>query len=310
MFKCWSHVCVLVLAVLSLSRGQDQTAEPGTEPSYTGHYETPDVLDAGGNEANSTSLPTLSPLSPLTTPSPQSNTSRNGTQDDESEVENDVYGVVDNSSKSAGNGSTASQTTTVSLTEAKDPERTTEPIRAAPRPSTTPAPTGSGSRGGFSWAYVILVMIILVIIILCVILYQLRRAYRTHSFDLQRPVPTNRHNEPAGTFEQIYLDELDQPAPKDEVIIDDFPSTPVANGKTLPSENSNRDDAPQEQPDSNGVETSPTSNASPPLGDEQADNHSDNSTNLFFDAAGDEQQNENNNNPCKININTEIHYHH
>lgn len=31
---------------------------------------------------------------------------------------------------------------------------------------------------------------------------------QTYSFDLQRPSPVNRHNEPIGTFEPVYLDDL------------------------------------------------------------------------------------------------------
>ncbi|KAM6959593.1 uncharacterized protein LKV04_021241 [Tautogolabrus adspersus] len=59
---------------------------------------------------------------------------------------------------------------------------------------------------------------------------------------------------------------------------------------------SNGETAPEEKPDENGIETSPTSNSSRPLGDDQADNRSTNSINLFFDAIVEEQQNKNNNN--------------
>ncbi|XP_068164656.1 uncharacterized protein [Antennarius striatus] len=53
----------------------------------------------------------------------------------------------------------------------------------------------------------------LVIFGLCLILSLLRRASRTYSFDLQRPTPVDRSGKPDGTFESIYLDDLDQLSP-------------------------------------------------------------------------------------------------
>ncbi|KAM7366560.1 hypothetical protein PAMP_015993 [Pampus punctatissimus] len=142
-----------------------------------------------------------------------------------------------------------------------------------------------------STGYVILALIILVIIVLCVILYLLRRVSRTYSFDLHRPSPTNHHNEPTGVFEIVNLDELDQPAPTDQITNGDLSPPPVANGTTLQSEEKG-DNALQEQPDANGLETLSIANNSP-----SADNTSDqmDGTSIFFDAMGDEQQNENNN---------------
>ncbi|XP_070786277.1 uncharacterized protein [Enoplosus armatus] len=148
--------------------------------------------------------------------------------------------------------------------------------------------------------YVILVLIILMIIALCVILYYLRRVSRTYSFDLQRPGPANHLNEPTGTFEPVYLDDLERPAPKDQVTSDDLSPPPVANGTTLSEEKgSNGENAPQEQPDANGLGSSPTSNTSLSLGDDPAVKTSSplGSTDLFFDGFRKEQQNENNNNP-------------
>ncbi|KAM6894697.1 uncharacterized protein PEZ65_022349 [Lycodopsis pacificus] len=188
--------------------------------------------------------------------------------------------------------------------------------------STATPPTNSSSSPGkikdtvhssFSWGYVILVLIVLVIIILCAILYFLRRVSRTYSFDLHRPAPANHLNEPIGTFETVYLDDLERPSPKDQVTAGDLSPPPVSNGTTLPSEDrrSDGESAPQEQPDANGTETSPTSNTSnasngsnasnysPSLGDGPADKPPSplSCINMFFDAVGDEQQNENNNNP-------------
>ncbi|KAI3375537.1 hypothetical protein L3Q82_003871 [Scortum barcoo] len=153
----------------------------------------------------------------------------------------------------------------------------------------------------YSPGYVILVLIIVVIIVLCVILYILRRVSRMYSFDLQRPSPVDRLSEPIGTFEPVYLDDLDRPPPKENTTTDDLSPPAVANGTTLPPEEnvSSGENAPQEQPDANGVESSPAGNASPSEGDDPADKRSSllGSTNLFFDITGEEQQNGNNNNP-------------
>lgn len=191
---------------------------------------------------------------------------------------------VSGSGKAGGDGhvttvskTTVSMTTTVSSTKA-----------------------AVGDKDHSSWGYVILVLIILVIIVLCVILYFLRRVSRTYSFDLQRPSPVSHLNQPTGTFEPVYLDDLERPDLKDRVTTDDLSPSPVANGTSLPSEEKGSvgENAPQEQPDSNGVEMSPTSNTSSSPADNQEDKMLDplSSADLFFDTIG-EQQNENNNNP-------------
>ncbi|KAI9999560.1 hypothetical protein NQD34_018406 [Periophthalmus magnuspinnatus] len=64
------------------------------------------------------------------------------------------------------------------------------------------------TNGGSSWGYIILVLIVLLVLVLCIILFQMRRASRTYTFDLQRPCPS-RPNEPIGSFEPVYLDDLD-----------------------------------------------------------------------------------------------------
>ncbi|XP_050931715.1 uncharacterized protein LOC108873695 [Lates calcarifer] len=153
-----------------------------------------------------------------------------------------------------------------------------------------------------SWGYVILAFIILVIIVLCIILYFLRRVSRTYSFDLQRQDPIiNQFNEPTGTFEPVYLDDLDRPAPKDLVTTNDPSPPPAANGTSvqLEEKGSNGENAPQEQPDANGLETSPSSDTSPTLDDDTADKTSNppGSIDLMFDGFREPPQNENNNNP-------------
>ncbi|KAL7374795.1 hypothetical protein ABVT39_007313 [Epinephelus coioides] len=196
------------------------------------------------------------------------------------------------------NGKAAQTTAPVSTTGGGRDGVMTVTIATNSAPLTTV--TTTGTAGSF-WGYVILVLIILVIIFLCAILYFLRRVSRTYSFDLHRQVPADHLNEPIGTFEPVYLDDLDQPAPKDQVTTDDLSPPPVSNGTALQSEEhgSNGDTAPQEQPDANGLQPSPASNSSPSLDDNPADKTPSplSSTNLFFDGIGEEQQNENNNNP-------------
>ncbi|XP_042368672.1 uncharacterized protein LOC121962480 [Plectropomus leopardus] len=301
--KFFSRLCFLVLAVSSVSRGQSVAAVT-PDPSDPFTTTPPPILP---NETHNEES-----LSKTPPPSPQNHTSTNvtdlpsknvttaeedGPQSPDGGVKTTV-GVNGNtmapttapaSTPGSGRGGVNADITTVAMvmysTSAK-PGRLLEHPR--------------DSRSS-SWAYVILVLIILVIIVLCVILYFLRRVSRTYSFDLHRQVPAGNLNEPIGTFEPVYLDELDQPAPKDQVTTDDLSPPPVSNGTTLQLEErrSNGETAPQEQPNANGLESSPTSNTSPSLNDSQPDKTSSplGSTNLFFDATGEEQQNENNNNP-------------
>uniref|UniRef100_A0AAV2KJI8 Uncharacterized protein n=2 Tax=Knipowitschia caucasica TaxID=637954 RepID=A0AAV2KJI8_KNICA len=60
---------------------------------------------------------------------------------------------------------------------------------------------------GSSWGYVILVLLLLLVVALCIVLVRMRRVSRTYTFDLQRPPP--RTCEPMGSFEPVYLDDLD-----------------------------------------------------------------------------------------------------
>ncbi|XP_014867051.1 PREDICTED: putative protein TPRXL isoform X1 [Poecilia mexicana] len=176
--------------------------------------------------------------------------------------------------------------------------------------STSAATTASAAvaAGGSSWAYILLVLIIIVIIVLCVILYMLRRASRTYSFDLQRPPASSSAYEPTGTFGQVYLDDLDQPANKD-VISDDLSTTPVPNGTgPKPEENTDgEENALQDPPEVNDPQrssspSSSSSSSSSLSGGDQAEKKSNqmSSNNLFFDAVEEtqpQQQNGNNNNP-------------
>ncbi|KAM4713859.1 uncharacterized protein FYW61_018981 [Anableps anableps] len=135
----------------------------------------------------------------------------------------------------------------------------------------------------------------------------LRRASRTYSFDLQRPVPSSNTFEPTGTFGQVYLDNLDQPTNKD-VISDDLSTTPIPNGTSpqLEEKADGEENALQEPAKANDSQSSSSSSSSSSslTGDDQAEKKSNqmSSNNLFFDAAEEPQlqQNENNNNPCKF----------
>ncbi|RVE60737.1 hypothetical protein OJAV_G00184050 [Oryzias javanicus] len=150
------------------------------------------------------------------------------------------------------------------------------------------------------WGYVILSFIIVIIIVLSLILYFIRRASRSYSFD--RPTPMNNGNEPIGTFEQVYLDDFDRPDLKDlkDLITDDTSSLPVANGTSPMSEenDSGGENAPQQQADDKSVGSTSTSETSQTLADNQDEKNPSppDQTNLFLEAAG-EQENENNNNP-------------
>nr|XP_020512539.1 uncharacterized protein LOC110001392 isoform X2 [Labrus bergylta] len=294
MIKCWSRFCFLVLVISSLTRGQ-------SDDNVTSHVKEETTLNTTMVDTSNKGSQTTAPVSTTI------RGKKNG----------DVHpGVITTASTAEASSSPNPETTLNSTKE--DPgsngSQTTAPVNTTIRgkengdvhpgvittaSTASPNPEKTEVEGSSSWAYVILFLIILVIIVLCIILYLLRRVSRSYSFDLQRHVPPNRHNEPAGTFGQVYLDDLDLSDPKDQVISDDLSSAPVVNGTTLQLEDkiSKGETAPEEKPDENGIETSPTSNTSSPLGDDQADNRSTNSTNLFFDAImGEEQQNENNNN--------------
>ncbi|XP_035531096.1 uncharacterized protein LOC118338043 [Morone saxatilis] len=296
MMKLGCCLCFLVLAISSLSRGEKNTtvennveyADPSVQPTPPPH-----PADEAQNEAVRS-----------TSPSPSLHTSSNVTDLLPNATMIQEKGYIlhgdgnDTDTKKNISGSTAvEETTTFAGKEDENGDVMTTSMAMA---STTLDPDeieGTHSH----WAYVILAFIILVIIILIIILYMLRKVSRSYSFDLQRPVHSNHHDEPTGTFEPVYLDDLDRPTPKDQVTTDDLSPPPVTNGTTLQSEEkgSNGDNATQEQPDANGPETTVTIDTSPSPGDDVADKTSSplSNTDLFFDAIGEEQQNENNNNP-------------
>ncbi|XP_031707427.1 uncharacterized protein LOC116385822 isoform X2 [Anarrhichthys ocellatus] len=278
--KSWSRLCFLVLAISSIFRGQN-TSTVAAEPELT---PTPPLLQA---ERQNTTTGTTPPSS-----SPQNDPSANTTDLPPS-------GSTTQEAKTSSTDVMVMTTTAVvNCSDDGDKELMTKAI---------PVKIEDAGHSSFNWGYVILVLIVLAIIILCAILYFLRRVSRTYSFDLHRPAPANHLNEPIGTFETVYLDDLERPSSKDQVTTGDLSPPPVSNGTTLPSEErrSDGESAPQEQPDANGTETSPTSNTSntsnysPSLSDGPVDKPPSpmSCINMFFDAVGEDQQNENNNNP-------------
>lgn len=275
--KMWSRLCFLVLVVSSVSGGQEEQSHK--DP-------TPTPLTAESEKRDHTTLPNVTQTSVNGTALPSgSSTSQ--------EAQNTVTHHSGNKMKGTSGG-TVADTTFGNVTGS------TSNVTSAETTTSNPATDKDTSTP--SWAYVMLVIIILIIIALCVILYFLRRISRTYSFDLHRPAPVSHLDEPMGTFEPVYQDDLDRPAPKDQATSDDLSPPLVANGTSLQLEEKGScgESAPQGHPDANSMESSPLGNTSPSLGDDASDKTPSplSSTNLFFDATGEEQHNENNNHPA------------
>ncbi|KAL3051030.1 hypothetical protein OYC64_001326 [Pagothenia borchgrevinki] len=294
MRKLWRRLCFLVLAFSSVSRGQNETTVAPDLPPPT---PPPMGSDEAQNESSSTlETPVFKHTSAITTDLPSTNLTTK-----EDLVSEDFNGTTEEDSNSKtliGISGANTVMTTVSIET----------------DITSLTPVTSGGTGHSSWGYVLLVLIIVAIIILCVMLYFLRRVSRTYSFDLHRPIPSNHRNDPIGTFEPVYLDDL---APKDQGNTEDVPPPPpVSNGTTIQTEEpeSNGESAPQEPSEANGLEASPGHTDLSLIGDpEEKTSSPSGSTSIFFDTIGEEQQNENNNNPsvCSsdpfVEINLEDH---
>lgn len=297
MRKLWRRLCFLVLAFSSVSRGQNETAVTPDLPSPT---PPPMRSDETQNESSSTlETPVFKHTSAITTDLPSTNLTTREEEDlGREDWFNDTTEEDSNSTPWSWMGGANEVTMTVSIETG----------------STSLTPVTSGGTGHSSWGYVLLVLIIVAIIILCVMLYFLRRVSRTYSFDLHRPIPSNHRNDPIGTFEPVYLDDL---APKDQGNTEDVPPPPpVSNGTTIQTEEreSNGESAPQEPSEANGLEASPGHTDLSLIGDpEEKTSSPSGSTSIFFDTIGEEQQNENNNNPsvCSsdpfVEINLEDH---
>ncbi|XP_039996359.1 uncharacterized protein LOC120797120 [Xiphias gladius] len=302
MMRSWRRLCFIFLAISSTSRGLDTSDSPQDkekEGSLAPFTESPSLKLLNETEKEA-SHPTLA------TPSSQTHTTESETNllsgdvttlEDKRETDEGYDDDSFNTTVESGESTEAPTTTLSSVpgSAREDGEVATVSMATA---STSSKPVTSEDAGSMSLGYLILVLIILAIIVLCVILYFLRRVSRSYSFDLQRQDPMiQQFSEPTGTFETVYLDDLDRPAPKDQAATNDLSPPPVANGTGL--QGSHGENAPQEQPDANGLETLPTGNTGPSLGNDPADStcNTSSSTNLFFDATAEVPQNENNNNP-------------
>lgn len=285
-----SQSCVLIFAVVALfsvSKAQDQTEQSSTRKS-------PQENGISGTSKTTLSNETTSGI-PFTTSSTESPiTNKTVKKDPETDERH-----KDPTNPTKANDSTDTTDSTGDETGVKNNTATASKISTSEYMSvtagTTTAPSEpTGSKTNSWWGFVILAFIFVLIIALCVILFFLRRVSRTYSFDLHRPGPS-RMNEPIGTFEPVYVDDLDHQI--DTVQLSPFPAT---NGTTAsPEEKGPNGEAPQVEPLPNGRQTPLPSDPSPTAQTEPDQDQPDQSSSpdLFLDTAREEQQNENNNNP-------------
>ncbi|CAG02196.1 unnamed protein product [Tetraodon nigroviridis] len=281
--KLSTHLCFLVWAVLSASRAQNQTA---TSLEGTKNSTGTSVTSLEGTK-NSTDFlqPTPTTLLHLNAPTDGavSATTANRTQE------------------------TTKNKVDFDVTQDVGPEATTGSLVSIATPSQSEPDIIITDKAGshFSGGYLILALIILVIAVLCGILWSLRKASRTYSFDLQRLPPAGCLNEPTGTFEPVNLDDLDQLGSGDQVTLDDLSPSLLTNGTTpqskekAPNGQTNTacsaiDAAEQEEPDANREDVPSTSGTSASAGGDPVDETS-NSISVLMDSPAKEEQNEANN---------------
>ncbi|XP_075890302.1 uncharacterized protein LOC142893532 isoform X2 [Nelusetta ayraudi] len=279
----WSHICLLVLATSSRSRGQDG-------PSGVGHK--PDGIRSLAK--GSTESPTKDGDQNYTLSTPQGfSVTQSPTMDNQTEPT--APDTKTEGTREGDGNSTATTIVVTSVSTGRSVAFVTTDVSKATSPSKKGVSVDESSESQSSGGYVILVLIIALIVGLCVILYLLRRSSRTYSFDLQRPLPVNYQNEPTGTFEAVHLDDLEPPVQFDDVATDDLSPPSVGNGTTAQSEESGSNGlkSPVEQQDVNGLETLPIS---PPASDQLVVCPLDSVT-LLSSGASEEEQNENNNHP-------------
>ncbi|KAM9425349.1 uncharacterized protein KZ484_009195 [Pholidichthys leucotaenia] len=282
--KLWSRLCFLVLVISYVCRGQKQTTEPNIphvkEKGASGIVTTlpSKITQQAENDENRQSPTTLPDTTAAITSSMSTDSNFTTTRKVSFNTRGNLTTLQPTDlSTQSGKGQHTDKVTTVSKTSAS---------------------SSKAGKNQSSLGYTMLVLIIIVIIFLCTILYFIRRANRTYSFDLQRPSPGNHLSQAVGTtFEPVYMDDLERSAPNETEKTDERPPSPVANGTSsqLEGKGSGEQNAPQEQLEANGTEALSTSNTSPSLGDDQADEASDplSSDKFFFDGT----ENENNNNP-------------
>ncbi|XP_008322722.1 uncharacterized protein LOC103389179 isoform X2 [Cynoglossus semilaevis] len=284
----WSHV-FLVLAIPWVCEGQDQS--PSTQNNRTDDAPvewtllssfTPPLQETDKNASNELPLP--APTFPESVNGTDLSMMLNNTTVDAAEEDDNGTSTLTSDAREHG-GRVA---TTVSMV-------TTE------RPPSTPV--NIEDQGDSVWAYILLVFIIFVICVLCFILFHLRRVSRTYSFDCRFDAPVNNQFiQHTGSFEPVYLDDMDRPSLKGEVSTSDQPPGPTANGtssqaheKDLMGENTTKSNQ-EEHPDENRRDTSSDTGPVPDKGKlSRESSGSEKSEKQFLD--GTEQQNENNNNP-------------
>ncbi|XP_011618024.2 uncharacterized protein isoform X1 [Takifugu rubripes] len=267
-----TRLCFLVLAVSSASRGQNQTAtselqtKNSTVPCHTDSSQpTPTIPSSDAPTTDTVPTPTANRVESNSTLSQTQATTRIQVN----------FGTTEE--VNSGSGFWVTQTTTL------------------PGSPVSIATTG----------YVILVLIVLAIIFLCGIIFFLRRASRTYSFDLQRPPPSSHLNEPIGTFEPMCLDDLDQVVYVDQVTPDGFSRSSCANGTAPRSDEKAPDDqtdttrgaadaSPQEEPGANAQDASSTSSTSGSVSEDPVDKTASlsNGIDLLMDSTGEEEQNQ------------------
>ncbi|CAN9509362.1 unnamed protein product [Ophioblennius macclurei] len=274
--KPWSRLCCFVLLITSTSGGQNVTDSPGDGDPDT----KTEGVNAGVVERASTPVPRLDP-----------------THHDDSSPSSPGPSSTSEAATSTDGGAEATTEATRGATRGRIPG---PPVPTVAMETNGTTPSSAPSTGGHNtWGYILLVLIILVIIVLCAILYFLRRASKMYSFELQRPNPSGNLNQPTGTFEPVYLDDLDRPNVKDLTSGEDSSPPAVTNGTSLCLERRDSgENVADPQVQTNGLETSPASDGGESTaGDDPADVTTDplSSIDLLLDPIG-RQQNENNNN--------------
>lgn len=253
--KQLSCVCVCALVALSsVSNGQiseNKTTKHEVEGKTPGYEPTP--------EQTFTEVPNI----PDTENSTLDNDRFNHSSYDEGKVDHENNSTDLNLTEEAkdsgtiGNYSTTNHTglNSTNVAEKEDKGGNLTILIQHPATPTETSPPEAESKAGSSWGYVILVLILLLVLALCIILLYMRRVSRTYSFDLQRPAPVCT-NEPTGTFEPVYLDDLDYQihSVENEASPDEMNGTVLSNEEKEPNGN---------EPQSNGPQTPPPSESSP-----------------------------------------------
>ncbi|XP_077356629.1 uncharacterized protein LOC144003858 [Festucalex cinctus] len=226
--KMSPRLVLLVLAVATVCRGQNQTVTPGDRTS-------------GPTLASRTMETLTTPMALL----------QNGTSANQLDLLSNATGQTP--------GTQEETKTPSSKVPDPDEQKTLTPaadITAVSTISTKSVTTEAASPGvSHVWGYALLVLLILVIVILLIILYLLRRASRAYSFDLRRATPGNHAEEPAGNFEALNLDDQGHETSCDRSV------SPVSNGTAPQTE----EHVPQEEEHVNHSKVSDIRDSNPAI---------------------------------------------